>query len=231
MSTTNAANHPAPAVRQVAPPVAKSDRTRSPRGAALTAGSFAECLRPKGLATTRKHAENAHSAALPLGPRSSHPPQTQAAPVARQPLASRSDDVTTPKAAGPGARPDDGDRSLLTPFVPPPSVLAVPLAATPVSAPPGSSLARAEAAALAERLVRSMRVGKVGRDGHEVRLRLDVGARADVEVRLRHVDGALTATLVTDGASHADAERLAATLRQELADRGIDCDDVDVRIS
>gem|GEM_PF-6569525 len=126
---------------------------------------------------------------------------------------------------------DDADRTLLAPFVPPPSVLAAPLSTTPIAAPAASSApARAEAAALAERLVRSMRIGKVGRDGHEVRLRLDVGARGDVEVRLRHVDGALSATLVTDAASHADAERLATALRQELSDRGIVCENVDVTV-
>jgi hypothetical protein len=124
---------------------------------------------------------------------------------------------------------DDADRSLLTAFVPPPSVLAAPLATTPVAAPtPGSASARAEAAALAERLVRSMRMGKIGRDGHEVRLRLDVGASGDVEVRLRHLDGTLSATLVTDAPSYVDAERLAVALRHELARRGIECEDVEV---
>lgn len=141
------------------------------------------------------------------------------------------DDARDTKSKHTRTASDDGDRTLLAPFVPPPSVLAAPLSTAPIVAPAVSSApARAEAAALAERLVRSMRIGKVGRDGHEVRLRLDVGTRSDVEVRLRHVDGALSATLVTDAASHADAERLATALRQELVDRGIVCESVDVAI-
>lgn len=125
----------------------------------------------------------------------------------------------------------EADPTLLAPFVPPPSILAIPLSVTNAGAPTTSGAqARAEAAILSERLIRSLRVGKVGRDGHEVRLRLDVGARGDVEVRLRHVDGALSATLVTDSASCAGAEQLAAALRRELSGRGIECDEVEIAI-
>lgn len=140
-----------------------------------------------------------------------------------------SDDVPGSKPPGARASQDDGDRAPFAAFLPPPSVLAAPVSTQQSAAPHSSSApARAEAAALAERLVRSMRVGKVGRDGHEVRLRLEVGAHGEVEVRLRHSDGALTATLVAEPGSRADAERLAGAVRRELAERGIECEDVEV---
>lgn len=172
-------------------------------GAALTADSrtaaAAHCIE-----TARTNASNAQPSASPF-------------PNDDRPVRS----ATTAADLG------DDDRSLLAAFTPPPSVLAAPICTNPSGpAPAGGGLARAEAAALAERLVRSMRVGKVGRDGHEVRLRLAVGAQGDLEVRLRHQDGALTATFVADAASHADLERLEGAVRHELRERGIECENI-----
>jgi hypothetical protein len=76
---------------------------------------------------------------------------------------------------------------------------------------------------LAERVLRSLRVGSVGRHGHEVRLQLQFGTRSDVEVRLRHCEGALQATVVADAGDSAEVERLAEAIRRELGARGIDC--------
>lgn len=198
-----------------------------------TAGRFAEVLGRGAVSKGKPFTASAAGAAAQQGAQqgAQHGAPHASGPQPARPTTPRADDDARDMKSHPRLAHDDADRSLLAPFVPPPSVLAAPLSTTPIAAPAASNApARAEAAALAERLVRSMRIGKVGRDGHEVRLRLDVGARSDVEVRLRHVDGALSATLVTDAASHADAERLASALRQELTDRGIVCENVDVAI-
>lgn len=197
----------------------------SPTAPHPRSGRFAEVL-ARGEGVGHKHA---HASLLPGAAVAS----TSATTTARDAVQPRAgDDPPDTKLSVARASLDDGDRSLLAPFMPPPSILAAPLCATP-SAPlvVSGAPARAEAAALAERLVRSMRIGKVGRDGHEVRLRLDVGARGDVEVRLRHVDGTLSATLVTDAASYVDAERLAVALRRELSERGLVCEDVEVAVA
>jgi len=112
----------------------------------------------------------------------------------------------------------------LAPFHPPPPALLPPPAAV---APPhaGSAAARAEAAALADRLVQSMRVGRVGRDGHEVRLRLraadSLDASSGLEIRLRHEGGLVHATFVAESTSRAEAERIASALERELEERGV----------
>jgi len=242
MSTTSPTATRQPTINnpRVAASARSADAQRTPKDAQLRgtpqarAGRFAEVL-GRGAQSMGKPASPIHAGAA-LG--AQKPAHQQSTALAHQQSAAQRLGAARPENEGRDAKPhttraahDDGDRTLLAPFIPPPSVLAAPLSTTPITAPAASSApARAEAAALAERLVRSMRIGKVGRDGHEVRLRLDVGARGDVEVRLRHIDGALSATLVTDATSHADAERLATALRQELADRGIVCENVDVTI-
>ena len=130
-------------------------------------------------------------------------------------------------------RDDDREEmqlSALEPFSPPPPVLAPPVLSPAAAPQSGSALAHAEAAALAERLVTSMRVGKVGRDGHEVRMHLAVSSRADVEVRLRLVDGALSAHLVASPGALSEAESIADALRSELDARGLSLDDVRVEL-
>jgi hypothetical protein len=108
---------------------------------------------------------------------------------------------------------------------------ALPILQPPpeASAPPGSGLERAQAAAMAERLLHSVRVGKV--DGaHEVRLGI-AGSR--VEVRLRQDGERLLPELhLADGASAADArvaERLATRLDTELRSAGLDFDPIAIR--
>ena len=110
-----------------------------------------------------------------------------------------------------------------------------PFRATPVLQPsmefttaatPGSGLERAQAAAMAERLLHSVRVGRVA-GGHEVRLTL---AGGNVEVRLRQQGDDLIPELHlgegATGADWAEAERLAARLDTELRGAGLDFDEV-----
>lgn len=103
----------------------------------------------------------------------------------------------------------------------PPPVLGAPLQGG--SAPPaGSGAERAQAAALAERLLTSVRVGEVA-GGHEVRLNF-----RGVEVRLREVDGVLTPTLRSDDG--ADLSSLAARVEEELEAAGLRFDAVEVEV-
>lgn len=91
---------------------------------------------------------------------------------------------------------------------------------TPVSgAPQASALERAQAAALAERVLHSVQVGRV-QGGHLVRLRLS----SEVEVQLRHCDGVLQATVVGEG----DQGALARRLDGELRARGLRFDRVEL---
>lgn len=119
---------------------------------------------------------------------------------------------------GSEARPET-DRELLAPFAPPPPALVAPPSSGAPVAPPvaGSAAERAEVAALVDRLVTSMRVGRVGRDGHEVHLRLGSG----IDVRLRHEHGELRAELRTEGTRREEAERIAETLEREMSARGV----------
>ncbi len=106
-------------------------------------------------------------------------------------------------------------------------VLQPPLEAS--AAAPGSGLERAQAAAMAERLLHSVRVGKVA-GGHEVRLGL-AGSR--VEVRLRQEGQRLVPELhLGEGATGHDvatAERLAARLDTQLRGAGLDFDPIAIR--
>src|SRR5262249_17960244 len=113
------------------------------------------------------------------------------------------------------------DAEVLAPFAPPPSVLAAPPGSRHEVPSHGDAADRAQTAALVDRLVRSMHVGRVGR-GHELRLRLDARAGlGDLEVRLRHEDGALRASIVAHDGSSGAADRLRARLADELAARGV----------
>jgi hypothetical protein len=79
-------------------------------------------------------------------------------------------------------------------------------------------------------VLRSLRVGSAGRHGHEVRLGLRLDAHSDVEVRLRHVDGALGATLIAERGDAAQIDELAEAIRRELDARGIACASFDVEM-
>ncbi len=88
----------------------------------------------------------------------------------------------------------------------------------------GSAIAHAQAAALAERLVTSIRLGRVGRDGHAAELRLDSG----VAVRLRHEGGRLAIELDPDPQAYDEALELMERLRAELSRRGVEPDSLEL---
>ncbi len=92
------------------------------------------------------------------------------------------------------------------------------------AAQPGSALAHAQAAALAERLVTSIRLGRVGRDGHAAELRLDSG----VAVRLRHEGGRLAIEVDPDPQAYDEGLELVERLRAELARRGVEPDSLEL---
>lgn len=126
-----------------------------------------------------------------------------------------------------GEQRDEEAPGVLEPFRPPSSILVPPPAAAS-RASIGSPLDRAEAAALAERMVTALRVGRVGRDGHLVQLRLR-GPGADLEVRLRHEDGRLAIVLAASDTSGLEAaSRLSRALAGELQARGLAADAIEV---
>jgi hypothetical protein len=96
--------------------------------------------------------------------------------------------------------------------------LTAPVSSAPM-VPQASALERAQAAALAERVLHSVHVGRI-QGGHLVRLRLS----SDVEVQLRHCDGVLQATVVGEG----DQGALARRLDTELRARGLRFDRVEL---
>jgi hypothetical protein len=72
--------------------------------------------------------------------------------------------------------------------------------------------------ALASELIESMRVGRFGRDGHAVSMRLRAG-RGTVGVELREESGSLRLRL--EGASASELEGLGERVRSELLARGL----------
>jgi hypothetical protein len=133
-------------------------------------------------------------------------------------------EASEPKRVRP-RRERDGEQGGegLEPFRPPSPILSPPMAAPVRDASSGA--ARAEAAALAERMVVAMRVGRVGTDGHVVQLRLRAGS-GELDVRLRHEGGRLSIVLAADAAAIPAASRLEGALRSELASRGLEVDEV-----
>ncbi|MFW6051153.1 MAG: hypothetical protein ACODAU_08260 [Myxococcota bacterium] len=113
-------------------------------------------------------------------------------------------------------------------FQPPPPVLQ-PLAGAGQPPPAsGSAAAHAEIAALAERLLTSLRVGRVGERGREVRMRL--GPRlGGLEVRLKHEAGRLTAELHAEPWARDRALRIADRLQHAIRARGAALDAIEVR--
>jgi hypothetical protein len=103
------------------------------------------------------------------------------------------------------------------------SALAPPVGQVGSPPPVGSGGAHAEAAALAERMLTSLRIGRVGRDGVEVRMRLARESGDELEVRVREIAGRLEAELIGMGVA-SELEVLAERLRRELGDRGYDFD-------
>jgi hypothetical protein len=102
-------------------------------------------------------------------------------------------------------------------LAPPPSSIA---------APTSPATAHAETAALAERMLTSLRVGRVDRDAVEVHMRLR-HEDGEVEVRLRERAGRLEAELIGEGAP-SDLSALAGRVEAELRSRGYELDALDV---
>jgi hypothetical protein len=122
---------------------------------------------------------------------------------------------------------DGSPTDALEAFRPPSPVLAaLPPAASATERSAGSGVERAEAAALAERLVVAMRIGRVGRDGHVVQLRVRGAAGHDVDVRLRYEHGRLAIVLAADAGAAPSVERLERALAGELARLGIAVDTI-----
>lgn len=87
--------------------------------------------------------------------------------------------------------------------------------------PPAAAAARFDEAAfsLASELVESMRVGRFGKEGHAVSLRLR-SSRGMLDVELREESGELRLSI--EGASAAELEGLGARVRRELSARGLE---------
>jgi hypothetical protein len=119
----------------------------------------------------------------------------------------------------PRVEPREEDGRLV---LPPPALLA-PIERSAPAPVVGSSLAHAEAAALAERVLTSLRVGRVS-GSPEVRMRLGGREGRGMEVRLRLDGGTVVPVLVTE--HPAEAEALAARLDALFAERGIAAEQV-----
>ena len=96
-----------------------------------------------------------------------------------------------------------------------------PLGRSTVCAPAPSARAAAESAALIERYVESIRVGRAGDATHVARVRVAPTSRGSesTEVRIEIVDGRVRASI--HGASAADAESFARRIERELERRGV----------
>jgi hypothetical protein len=77
------------------------------------------------------------------------------------------------------------------------------------------------ASLLASELVESMRVGRFGRDGHAVSMRVRTPSGV-IGVELREEEGSLRMAL--DGASAAELDALSSRVRHALRERGIELD-------
>ncbi len=100
--------------------------------------------------------------------------------------------------------------------------LLPPLGSAPGPAATGSGVHHAEVAALAERVLTSMRVG-TSAGQREVRLRLGRGYEG-VEVRLSMEGGRVRTSLVGEDGRTAGLEGLANALRREMSNRQIPAD-------
>lgn len=203
-----------------------------PRGASRPSKRSPSGRRPARPAMAPGQRSRAHpfAAALKRAPALAANPRE---PAGQRPRDRREALASEPRAAElPAARERAHDRRR-EPFEPEVAPLeafrAMPILMPTVessAAAPGSGLERAQAAAMAERLLHSVRVGKVA-GGHEVRMTL-AGAR--VEVRLRQQGESLVPELhLADDATGADrdeAERLAARLDTELRDAGLDFEEI-----
>ncbi|NOY92362.1 MAG: flagellar hook-length control protein FliK [Deltaproteobacteria bacterium] len=123
------------------------------------------------------------------------------------------------------------DETQLLAFSPPPAVLFAPTLALPAPTPvvAGSAAAQAETAAMAQRLLDTLRVGRTAGGGHQVRMRLAPGSRfAGVEVRLEEQGGELHAVLLAEPGADGRAAELAEEIVRELRERGVELESVEL---
>jgi hypothetical protein len=110
----------------------------------------------------------------------------------------------------------------LAAFSPQPAVLAAPL---PGPGPPvaGSGAERAQAAAMADRLLSQVRFGRVGEHGHVVHMQLgEASIFGGLRVQLTHEDGGLSACIVAPAGHGPLADELQRALDRELRRRGLE---------
>jgi len=118
---------------------------------------------------------------------------------------------------------DDRHETVGVAFRAGPAVLMAPPAPlAPIDAPPSAGSAahaQAEIAAMADRMVTSFSVGRIGRggrDGHTVRMSLALGAHGKVDVELELRGDELTVSLCPDGPCTAETADLSAALERHL---------------
>ena len=116
-------------------------------------------------------------------------------------------------------------------FSPVPSVLLQP-ATAPTAADAttvGSGAERAQAAALAERLVESIRVTDLGKERFEVKVRImGIAGRGGIDVELHQDRGELSAVLKPDANAIEDADRLVQAFEREAAARGLQLETIEI---
>ncbi|MCA9614358.1 MAG: flagellar hook-length control protein FliK [Myxococcales bacterium] len=150
-------------------------------------------------------------------------PTSDVAPKASSPEASLAharlapEPERIPKERAPRLEPREEDGKWMAP---PPALLPPIERSAPVAPAVGTAMASAEAAALAERVLTSLRVGRVS-GMPEVRMRL--GNRG-VEVRLRLDEGRVVPVLVAERPGEAAA--LAERLDRLFAEQGIEAEPV-----
>jgi hypothetical protein len=106
-------------------------------------------------------------------------------------------------------------------FTPVPPILLPPSAVT-TAAPASPRTAPAEMAALADRLLRGLRVGRLPDGSAMVRMQLDGGGRGDVHIELRQTEAGLSAIVETSDGDRARASAWADRLGAALGARGLD---------
>lgn len=90
-----------------------------------------------------------------------------------------------------------------------------------------------DTAILAESLVSNFRLGRMGKRGHVVQLRVEPTSDQSFDVDLREEDGSLVATLTPLKGDAAMAERMAAAFDKELRQRSsaLDIHHIEVRVN
>lgn len=138
-------------------------------------------------------------------------------------------DVPPRRGRAPEARDLEAPASELAAFRPEPAILSPPTSAAPVV---GSGAAHAEVAALADRLLDSMRLGRRADGSHEVRLQLSRGSRYDdLEVHLVDDGDGLRAVVQTPAGAGGRGRALARAIEREFEALGRDVASVSVEES